>query len=350
MRRSAILLVLFAILLAPASVRAQTTQPIVHAVMFWMAGCLHCEDVVQNVLPPLHERYGAQFNLLMIEVVDTQDIDTLYSVAASYNFPKEQTGVPFPVIGEQVLIGSEQVRAQLPGLIDDYLAHGGADWPENPLLADFLPAASPASSLTSDMPADSRASVISESESSVAPRNNGFLLANVIMGLMAITMLYSLASVAFGKVFNPPDWVDWLIPVFIIIGIGVAGYLSYVETQSIAAICGPVGDCNTVQQSSYARLFDVLPIGVFGLLGYLAMLATWLTRKYLPKLEKLSALAFWGMAFFAVIFSLYLTYLEPFVIRAVCIWCLTSAVVVTLLLLLGTPPATCLFSVMEDNA
>ncbi len=94
----------------------------------------------------------------------------------------------------------------------------------------------------------------------------------------------------------------------------MAGYLSYAETQSIPAICGRC-DCNTVQQSRYAKLFDVLPIGVLGLIGYVALLAAWLIRKLNPKLEKPAALGFFGMAFFAVSFSLYLTYLEPFVIR-----------------------------------
>jgi len=81
----------------------------------------------------------------------------------------------------------------------------------------------------------------------------------------------------------------------------------------------------------------------------LSLLAAWLTRRFIPKLEKPAAIGFWGMAFFAVIFSLYLTYLEPFVIKAVCLWCLTSAVIVTLLLLLGTPPALRQFSLLEEE-
>ncbi|MBN1451040.1 MAG: hypothetical protein JW963_08505, partial [Anaerolineales bacterium] len=48
-------------------------------------------------------------------------------------------------------------------------------------------------------------------------------------------------------------------------------------------------------------------------------------------------------------FSLYLTYLEPFVIKAVCSWCLASAVIVTLLLLLGTPPAVLQFAVSDED-
>lgn len=181
------------------------------------------------------------------------------------------------------------------------------------------------------------------------PHSSGFTLAIVIMVLMAMALLYSLIALWRGDSFSLPAWADWLFPALILIGIGVAGYLSYVETQSVSAICGPVGDCNTVQQSRYARLFDFLPVGVLGLLGYLGLIAAWLMRRFLPKLEKPAAIGFWGMAFFAVIFSLYLTYLEPFVIKAVCIWCLTSAVIVTLLLLLGTPPAVLQFTISDES-
>lgn len=184
--------------------------------------------------------------------------------------------------------------------------------------------------------------------SALAP-NNGFTLAILIMAVMGIVLLYSLAAFAMGKTFSLPIWADWLIPVLIVIGIGVAAYLSYVETQSVETMCGPIGDCNAVQQSRYATLFGFLPVGVLGLLGYLGLLAAWLARKVLPRFAKPADIAFFGMAFFAVAFSLYLTYLEPFVIRAVCLWCLTSAVIVTLLLLLGVPPAVLQFAIPDED-
>ncbi len=181
-------------------------------------------------------------------------------------------------------------------------------------------------------------------------RDNGFALAIVTMIVMAAALIYTLAAFIQGKSFPLPAWADWLVPAVIVFGIGVAGYLSYVETREVAAVCGPVGDCNAVQTSSYATLLGFLPVGVLGLLGYLGLLAAWLTRKYIPRLEKTAAIAFLYMAIFAVVFSLYLTYLELFVIKAVCIWCITSAWLVTILLLLGLPPATRLFSVTEGDA
>jgi uncharacterized membrane protein len=223
------------------------------------------------------------------------------------------------------------MAAELPELVASYLASGGADWPSIPDKQETV------------SPPDS------DPTASVTANSNGFVLAIVIMVSMAAVLIYSLIALWRGAAFPLPAWADWLIPALIVIGIGVAGYLAYVETQAVEAVCGPVGDCNTVQQSRYAKLFDILPVGVLGLLGYLGLIAAWLARRFLPKLEKPAAISFWGMAFFAVIFSLYLTYLEPFVIKAVCTWCLASAVIVTLLLLLGTPPAVLRFATPDED-
>ena len=59
-----------------------------------------------------------------------------------------------------------------------------------------------------------------------------------------------------------------MVPVLVLIGVGVASYLSYIEISHVEAACGPVGDCNTVNQSKYATLFGFLPVGVLGLIGY----------------------------------------------------------------------------------
>lgn len=81
-------------------------------------------------------------------------------------------------------------------------------------------------------------------------------------------------------------------------------------------------------------------MGVLGAVGYIAILIAWLWRRFSSgPLADSMPLAIFGMALFGVLFSLYLTYLEPFVIQAVCMWCLTSAVLITLLMLLSLNPA-----------
>lgn len=131
---------------------------------------------------------------------------------------------------------------------------------------------------------------------------------------------------------------EWLLPLAACLGLVVAGYLAYVETGENEAVCGAVGDCNTVQQSEYARLFGLLPIGVLGMVGYLVILTVWLISRYAPgwvgDTTQALLLAF---AFFGTTFSIYLTFLEPFVIGATCAWCLTSAMLMLLLLFLQAP-------------
>jgi uncharacterized membrane protein len=176
-------------------------------------------------------------------------------------------------------------------------------------------------------------------------RNNGFTLAIIILVGMVLSLLYALGCLLYGilKDVNPtplPAWQDWLIPIQCVIGLGVAGYLSYIEITLSQAMCGPVGDCNAVQLSPYARLWDVLPIGVLGMGGYIAMIiAWWAGRQKWSWVSSHAPIALFGMAFFGTVFSAYLTYLEPFVIKAVCIWCITSAIIITLLLFLSVNPA-----------
>ena len=135
-------------------------------------------------------------------------------------------------------------------------------------------------------------------------------------------------------------WLDAALLILSVAGLGVAIYLTYVETRAVAAVCGPIGDCNAVQSSSYSKLFGVLPVGLLGALGYVAILAAWLWGRFgAGRLSDYAPLAVHGMAVFGMLFSIYLTFLELFVIRAVCIWCLSSAVIMALVTLISLPPA-----------
>jgi uncharacterized membrane protein len=130
------------------------------------------------------------------------------------------------------------------------------------------------------------------------------------------------------------------VPVLVAAGVVVAAYLSFVEVTQVEAVCGPIGDCNTVQQSEYAVLFGVLPVGVLGLVGYGVILVLWIFNVAgSGKTRVWAAIGLWGAALLGTLFSVYLTFLEPFVIGASCIWCLTSAVIMTLLLWASAPMA-----------
>ena len=126
----------------------------------------------------------------------------------------------------------------------------------------------------------------------------------------------------------------------VLVGVGVAAYLSYIEITHAEAACGPVGDCNTVNQSEYATLFGFLPVGILGLVGYAVIFVLWfLGRSADGAKSSRATLGLWAAALFGTLFSVYLTFLEPFVIGATCMWCITSAVVMMALLWITAGPA-----------
>ncbi|GMV06162.1 MAG: hypothetical protein AMXMBFR53_24380 [Gemmatimonadota bacterium] len=128
-----------------------------------------------------------------------------------------------------------------------------------------------------------------------------------------------------------------LFPLLAAVGMGIAAYLSFVEVTGTLAVCGPVGDCNTVQQSTWAHLFGILPVGVLGLAGYVALLAAWVAARTAGEpLAGRARGALWGMAWVGTAFSAWLTFLEPFVIGATCAWCVSSALVMAVLLVGAT--------------
>jgi uncharacterized membrane protein len=113
-----------------------------------------------------------------------------------------------------------------------------------------------------------------------------------------------------------------------LLGAAVAGYLTYVHYAGLQPFCaGGSHGCERVQSSSYAELAGI-PVAVLGLAGYLAIAGALLAP------GEPARLAAAGLAVTGFGFSAYLTYLELFVIDAICQWCVTSAVLATLLAVL----------------
>jgi uncharacterized membrane protein len=120
-----------------------------------------------------------------------------------------------------------------------------------------------------------------------------------------------------------------------LLGLFLSAYLYLYKIGRVGMLACGAGECETVQQSAWSR-FAGLEVSLIGFAGYAALLAVSLaglqpplaTRRWPATL--LSVLAGLG-----VLFTIYLTYLELFVIHAICRWCVGSAVIIVAILVVA---------------
>ena len=387
---------LLALLLFPLQAAAQTAeQPIVQAVLFYSPSCPHCHIVIDELLIPMQEQYGDQLQLVGI---DTSLLagDELYDEAIElFEIPQNRLGVPTLIVSDVVLVGSLEIPARFPELVEEGLSAGGIGWPDIPGLAvaipNLPPSAEPNAEPEAEVPATAELETIpqnpepvsvpttlpsSEPLSGAAPENEvdptatapasalpvqslenmnseaispesevppldpvGFGLAKVVLFSMVLALIYT-ARLIIEPLLSPAKVptatynLSSAVPALALIGLGTALYLSYVEITHLEAICGPVGHCNIVQSSPHAQLMGI-PIAVLGALSYIGIIFLWIGQRILPdRLSALSLLSLVMLTIFGTGFSIYLTLLELFVIQAICAWCLSSAVIMTLLMIL----------------
>jgi uncharacterized membrane protein len=257
----------------------------------------------------------------------------------------DRAGVPRLDVADEYLVGSLDIPSQFPGIIERGLAEGGIAWPPVPGIEAAIEPLDDAVTITptdddgAALPARLDASALDKDASALDklardPVGNGIsviVLLALLGSLIAVPVLAVRGSLGAG--LSP------LVPVLLLVGIGVAAYLASIETSGGQAVCGPVGDCNAVQQSEYAALLGV-PIGVLGIIGYGVMLALWAVgRSMQGRAADWAIIGLAACALGGTLFSAYLTFLEPFVIGATCMWCISSAVVMSALLWLTAGPA-----------
>jgi uncharacterized membrane protein len=375
----------------PASAQSDTDEDaVVRVVFFFSPTCGHCEYVINDVLPGVFEQFGGEPSVFFDETLSPEDVafyemtngtlDILFAdvqVGAAANLyeadtarlaiPNNRLGVPRLDVLDDYYVGSAEIPEALPGIIETGIAAGGIPWPDIPGIEEAIASvpgmadgnqpvgnqqpSNGESDTETPQPADATAALPSAADESVADRFGNDPVGNTLAVLVLIAMIASVVAVPImvgkGLLGSSPVW---LVPVLAIVGISVSIYLGSVEASGADAVCGPVGDCNAVQQSEYAAIFGI-PIGILGVVGYSLLLAGWfVSRVAKGPLADLGLLVAGVVAFGGTLFSIYLTFLEPFVIGATCMWCLTSAVAITALLWSTAGPAWTAFERLRPTS
>lgn len=299
---------------------AMAGQDSVRAVYFSSPECPFCTIISQDHLDPLQKSLGEELELLTVDTTTEDGARALRQFWVDYDVPSRRRGVPTVVVGDEVLVGAQEIPAQFPKIVDQGLLDGGIDWPAVAGLESLQEAAPPPP--------------VEATEQTLLDRIAGDLPGNAIAILLLIILLAVAASSVPRRSWQErlrratPRWLKVLVA---FIGLGVASYLAWGEVTRQDLFCGPVGQCNIVQHSDMAMLFGVLPLAVLGVAAYASLLGIYgirLLRSW--SWHRLVPAAALGLTSFGFGFSMLLTFWQPFVIGATCAWCLASAITMTL--------------------
>lgn len=112
-------------------------------------------------------------------------------------------------------------------------------------------------------------------------------------------------------------------------------YLLMIKLTQEPAFCiQGIGDCWSVNTSKYSEIIGI-PVSLLGAGAYLAIILIQVSTKRTKFLQKYGPLSFFGISLTGTIYSAFLTYLEIWVIRAICPFCVISALFMLILLLLS---------------
>ncbi len=135
--RVVLLLAVMTLALRATGVTAVAQQgPTVRMVYFYANDCGHCKTIIEELLQPLQTDYGERMEIKLIEISKPDNYELMIQAEEMFEVTPEERGLPTLVIDGQVLIGEDEIRDQLPCLLDTCLAAGGTSWPDIPGLGE----------------------------------------------------------------------------------------------------------------------------------------------------------------------------------------------------------------------
>jgi len=129
-------------------------------------------------------------------------------------------------------------------------------------------------------------------------------------------------------------WLYRISVILVVIGLLVSIYMTIYKVTSNDAMCLGSGDCSTVNASRYAEVYGI-PVATIGIAGYFAILLTHWYERCDKFFEKNGPMLIFGMALTGFLFTLYLIYVEFAILDAICPFCLTSQISMTIIFIIS---------------
>lgn len=118
------------------------------------------------------------------------------------------------------------------------------------------------------------------------------------------------------------------------LGIAVSIYMTIFKIVNNPAMCLGNGGCETVNSSIYSEV-NGIPVAVVGIVGYLTIFTLLLLENRIDFLKNNGTMALFGLALIGFLFTIYLVYVELALIHALCPFCVTSQITMTILFILS---------------
>ena len=129
-------------------------------------------------------------------------------------------------------------------------------------------------------------------------------------------------------------WLYRASVALVVLGLLVSIYMTIYKVTSNDDMCLGSGDCSTVNASKYSEVNNI-PVAVFGVIGYLAILAVHSFENRNRFFKQNSTVMIFGMALTGFIFTVWLIYVEVALLKAICPFCVTSQVAMTIIFMIA---------------
>ncbi|HMZ06054.1 MAG TPA: vitamin K epoxide reductase family protein [Anaerolineales bacterium] len=129
-------------------------------------------------------------------------------------------------------------------------------------------------------------------------------------------------------------WIHRVLIALLVVGLSVSIYMTIFKITGNEGMCLGSGDCSTVNASRFSEV-NGIPVAVIGIGGYLAILGIVLLENRNSFLKQNGTLMVFGLSLGGFLFTLWLVYVELVLLKAICPFCVTSQVAMTLIFIVA---------------